>query len=166
MESFSSLMEFAVALAGFSGITMVVQARDAVVNDVQTFRNANLIAFALAAAFGSLIPEACAHLGATESQIWIWSSATFGILCGVLLILPVAARQSMSLESRRALSKTIWIGSVGGTVVVAFLQFMNAAGVLGAPGSAPIYLGIVWMISLAALMYARMLFAVNHLPST
>lgn len=55
MDSFSSLMEFAVAIAGFSGIKMAVQARNAVVNEVQSFRNTNLIAFSLSAAFGSVI---------------------------------------------------------------------------------------------------------------
>lgn len=162
MDSFSSLMEFAVAIAGFSGITMAVQARNAVVGELQSFRNTNLIAFSLCAAFGSAIPQAFAHLGATGSQLWSWSSVSFSFLCGVLLILPFSARSSMSTESRGQLSKTIWLVSVGGTFFVLFSQIVNAAGTFWEPGPASLYLGIVWLIFLAALMYARMLVGLRH----
>jgi len=165
MDSFSSLMEFAVAIAGFSGITMAVQARNAVVNELQTFRNTNLISFSLFAAFGSAIPQACAHLGATGPQLWSWSSTVFSLVSGVLLIIPFAARSSLSPETRGQLSKTIWFPAVGGTFVVPTTQLLNVAGAFGEPGPAPLYLGIVWFIFLAALMYARMLIGLRHSSS-
>jgi len=162
MASFSSLMEFAVAIAGFSGITMAVQARNAVVHEVQSFRNTMLIAFALSAAFSSAIPTACAHLGATGSQIWFWSSVSFALVCGALVVAPFAVRSSLSSESRRQLSRMIWIVSVVGTLLVLISQLVNAAGILGEAGSAPLYLGILWLILMAALMYARMLIGLRH----
>ena len=165
MDSFSSLMEFAVAIAGFSGITMAVQARNSLVSELQSFRNTMLIAFSLLAAFASAIPQACAHLGATGSQIWSWSSACFLIVCVAMMILPFFARNSMSPESRSQLSRTIWFVSVGGMFLVAISQIVNAAGVAGTPGPAPLYLGVVWMIALAALMYARMLVGLRHSPA-
>ena len=162
MDSFSSLMEFAVAIAGFSGITMAVQARNAVVNELQAFRNTNLISFSLFAAFGSAIPQACAHLGATGSQLWSWSSTSFSFVCGALLIIPFALRSSLSPETRGQLSKTIWFLSIGGMFVVLISQILNVAGAFREPGPAPVYLGIVWLIFLAALMYARMLIGLRH----
>ena len=162
MDSFSSLMEFAVAIAGFSGITMAVQARTAVVNELQAFRNTMLIAFSLSAAFASAIPQACTHLGATGSEVWSWSSASFSLVCGVLVVFPFLARSSISPESRSQLSKTIWFVSVGGMFFVLISQIVNAAAVVGTPGPAPLYLGILWMIALAALMYARMLVGLRH----
>lgn len=162
MESFTSLMEFAVAIAGFSGITMAVQARNAVVSELQNFRNANLISFALAAAFGSAIPQVCAHLGANDSALWSWSSGLFSILCCVLLFLPFSARGSLSPESRAQLSPTIWVSAIGGTSAVVILQLANAVGMFGQPGPAPIYLGILWLIFLGALMYARLLFDLSR----
>jgi hypothetical protein len=162
MDSFSSLMEFAVAIAGFSGITMAVLARSAVVHEAQAFRNSMLIAFALSAAFSSAMPAGCAHLGATGSQIWSWSSVSFALVCGALIVAPFAVRSSLSSESRSQLSRTIWIVSVGGTLLVLISQVVNAAGILGKAGSAPLYLGILWLILLAALMYARMLIGLRH----
>jgi hypothetical protein len=162
MESFSSLMEFAVAIAGFSGITMAVQARSVAINEAQSFRNANLIAFSLCAAFASTIPQACVHLGATGSQVWSWSSLAFSILCSLLLTLPFALRNWMSPESRSQLSRIIWVASIGGTSLVLLSQVANALGLFGDPGSAAPYLGIVWLIFLAALMYARMLFGLRN----
>ena len=136
MDSFSSLMEFAVALAGFSGITMALQTRNAVVHEAQTFRNTMLIAFALSAAFSSAIPWACAHLGATGSQIWFWSSVLFTPVCGALVAAPFSVRSSLSSESRSQLSRTIWIVSLGGMFLVVISQLVNAAGILGEPGPA------------------------------
>lgn len=164
MDSFSSLMEFAVAIAGFSGITMAVQARSSVVSELRSFRNTMLIANSLAAAFASAIPQACAHLGATGSQVWSTSSACFSIVCVAMIVLPFSARNSMSPESRSQLSRTICFVSVGGKFLLAIAQFVNATGVVGTPGPAPLYLGVVWMIALAALMYARMLIALRHPP--
>ena len=64
----------------------------------------------------------------------------------------------MSAEGRRDLSRTIWVFTVGGVFVVVVVQLMSAAVFLGEPGSAPIYLGILYLISVAALMYSRMVF--------
>ena len=165
MDSFSSLMEFAVAIAGFSGITMAVQARNAVVNELQSFRNTMLIAFSLSAAFASAIPQACAHLGATGSQIWFWSSASFSLVCVAMIIAPFLAQSSISPESRSQLSRTIWFVSLGGMFFVLLAQIVNAAAIFGVPGPAPLYLGILWMIALAALMYARMLVGLRDAPA-
>lgn len=165
MDSFSSLMEFAVAIAGFSGITMAIQARNAALSELQSFRNAMLLAFSLFAAFASAIPQACAHLGATGSQVWSWSSACFSVVCGAMMVLPFVARNAMSPENRSQLSKTIWFVSIGGMFLLLISQILNAGAVVGTPGPAPLYFGVVWMIALAALMYARMLVGLRHSPA-
>lgn len=70
----------------------------------------------------------------------------------------------MSVESRGQLSTTIWLASVGVTFLVLLSQVVNAVGLHGEPGSAPLYLGLVWLILVASLMYARMLFGMRHSP--
>lgn len=86
---------------------------------------------------------------------------SFSILCGLLLVLPFALRYAMSPTGRAQLSKTIWLTGISGTFLVLCSQIANAAGLLGQPRSAPLYLGIVWMIFLAALMYARLVISLR-----
>lgn len=56
LESFSNLMKFAVAIAGFSGISIAIQSRDGKIDGIREFRNRNLITWSLCAAFGSTLP--------------------------------------------------------------------------------------------------------------
>jgi hypothetical protein len=165
VESFSSLMEFAVAIAGFSGITMAIQARSAETDEAHSFRNTNLIAWSLCAAFSCAIPQGCVHFGATGSQLWAWSSAAIALPHSLLLFLPFYLRSLMTLEGRAQLSRFIWIVGTGGNFLALSSQIANATGLFGDPSPAPLYLGIVWMIFMAALMYARMLIGLRQAPA-
>ena len=158
MDSFFSLMEFAVAIAGFSGVAIALQARGAVMNELQLFRNKNLITFSLAAAFASAMPEACVKLGASGPDVWSWSSRIFAVFCCGLIASPFRARSVMSDEGAQKLARSIWVMTVGGVFVVLVAQIANTLSVFGEPIAAPIYLGILYLIFLATVMYSRMLF--------
>jgi hypothetical protein len=155
-------MEFAVAIAGFSGITMAIQFRSGTIDEIASFRNKNLIAFSLSAAFGSTFPRAIAHLGADGSEIWAWSSTLFSIVCGLLVFLAYAGRGKMPVEDRSRLSRATWRFVIGGTTVAFAFQLANAAAYLGQPGPAPLYIGIIWLIIVAATMYYRLLFDMSR----
>ena len=163
MDSFTSLMEFAVAIAGFSGITMAVQARSADHSEIQVFRNAMLILFSLSAAFTAAIPQVFAHFGASGPEIWTRSSLAYAPICFATLLAPFFARRSIAPENRGQLSPIIWVLTIGGVAVIFVAQIANAFGLLGTPGPAPIYSGILWMIALSALMYARMVLRARSL---
>jgi hypothetical protein len=155
-------MEFAVAIAGFSGITMAIQSRERAQNELITFRNKNLITFSLSAAFASALPQVTSHLGAAGTGIWVWSSSFLSLLCAFCVAFPYAARRTLPVEQRIQLSRVVWYGAIGGTTFVLLFQWVNALGYLGEPAVAPLYIGILWMILVAAVMYFRMLFSSSH----
>ena len=109
LESFSILTELAAAIAGFSGITIAIQARAGNPDAIAVFRNKNLISWSLGAAFGSTLPQAVFHVGARGPQIWIWSSFLYSLILSTVIVGPFIARHSLTLEERSRLSPLIWI---------------------------------------------------------
>ena len=162
MESFSTLTEFAIAIAGFSGIAIAIRARGGTFDSLDQFRHKNLISFSLSAAFGSTFPQMVSHLGAHDSSVWIWSSLLFVGNCAFMLALPFWSLVALSNDERRQLSPLMWTLSVGGTSLTAILLCVNALGYLGEPSPAPLYVGILWQILMAAIQFSRMLFVESH----
>jgi hypothetical protein len=151
-------MEFAVAIAGFSGITIAIQSRDAGADAIREFRNRNLITWALCGAFGSTLPQGVVHLGADGAQIWAWSSFIYALFLALVLYVPFVGRSKLTLEERSRLSGAIWLLGIGGTGLVALVLLANASGWFGEPNSAPLYWGVLWMILFAAMQFYRNLF--------
>jgi hypothetical protein len=79
LDSFATLTEFSVAIAGFSGIAIAIGARGRSISSLTQFRNRNLLTFSIGAAFGSVLPPLArtalspAERKATSWLIWIVS---------------------------------------------------------------------------------------------
>ncbi len=107
LEPFSNLMEFAVAIAGFSGISIAIQSRDAEPNAIREFRNRNLIARSLCAAFGATLPEGVVYLGAEGPQVWSWTSYLFALFLMIALSVAYSGRSKLTPDDRARLSPVI-----------------------------------------------------------
>jgi Na+/melibiose symporter-like transporter len=151
-------MEFSVAIAGFSGISIAIQSRDAKADAIREFRNKNLIMWSLCAAFGSTLPEGVVYLGAEGPQVWSWSSYLYALFLFSVLSVPYASRSRLTPDERARLSSLIWVLGVGGTALVAVAQVVNGLGWLHSPSAAPLYWGVLWMILFAAMQFYRNLF--------
>lgn len=158
MEPFSNPLGFAVAIAGFSGISIAIQSRDAKVDSIREFRNKNLIMWSLCAAFGSSLPEGVVYLGAEGSQVWSWSSYLYALFLVAVLYVPYSGRSKLAPSDRAQLSPAIWVLGVGGTALVALAQVVNGLGWFHHPSAAPLYWGVLWMILFGAMQFYRNLF--------
>jgi len=151
-------MEFAVAIAGFSGISIAIQSRDAKADAIREFRNRNLITWSLCAAFGSTLPEGVVYLGAEGAEVWSWSSFLYALFLVLVLSVPYAGRSKLTPEERARLSPLVWVLGVGGTTLVALAQVVNGLGWFHSPSAAPLYWGVLWMIAFGAMQFYRNLF--------
>ncbi len=158
LEPFSNLMEFAVAIAGFSGISIAIQSRDAKADAIRDSRNRNLIIWSLCAAFGSTLPEGVVYLGAEGSQVWSWSSYLYALVLVFAFSVPYSGRSKLKPGERARLSPVIWVIGVGGTALVVVAQVVNGLGWFHSPSAAPLYWGILWLIFFGATQFYRNLF--------
>jgi len=162
VDSFSTLTEFAIAIAGFSGIAIALRGRTEEFTSLARFRHRNLILFSLSPAFGSTYPQTALHFGAQGSDVWLWSSLFFAANCSyclLVLAVPIFSNETLSPEDRVQLSRLMWILSIGGAIVTLVALLANALGILGEPGPGPLWVGLLWQIFIAALQFARLLFA-------
>jgi hypothetical protein len=156
LDSFATLTEFSVAIAGFSGIAIAIGARDGAVSSLTQFRNLNLLNFSIGAAFGSVLPPLMSHLGQTGESIWTYSSGLFAAIAFYLVIAPFVGRAALSPSERKMTSWPIWIVSVGGTAIAGVAQILNVFGFFGHPGPGPLYAGIVWTLLMATIQFYRL----------
>ena len=159
MDSFATLTEFSVALAGFSGIAIAIAARDGSVSSLTQFRNQNLLTFSIGAAFGSVLPPLMSHLGLSDASIWACSSGLFAMITFLLVTQPFIARTGLSPSERKMTSWPIWIVSIVGTSIAGIAQILNIVGLFGDPGPGPLYAGIVWTLLMATIQFYRLLSA-------
>ena len=159
MESFAVLTELAIAIAGFSGITIAIHGRARVTDPVTVFRNKNLITWSLGAAFGSLLPDAVSKFGAVGPEVWAWSGLLYCPFVLYLIVSPFVARASLSKADRARLSRAIWFFGIAGGTLLTVALIANAVGWVGEPSPAPIYVGVLWTILLAAIQFFRLLFS-------
>ena len=157
MDSFATLTEFAVAIAGFSGIAIAIQNRGTSFDGLVAFRNQNLLLHALGAAFGSICPHAVTHLGVTGHSVWFWSSLLLGGICCATHWNFGASRRSLSEEEDSRLSQTMMRIAGGGNALVILAQLGNSLGAFGPSSSAAVYLGIVWLLMLASIQFLFLL---------
>jgi hypothetical protein len=156
-ESFSSITEFGVAIAGFSGVAVALTHRDGGMSPIDRFRTLNLLVSALGATFASTFPLAAASFGATGSVIWAASSAGFAALLLVNSFLPFVLAASLSPEDRAALSSVIWMLAGGGSAVMVIWQATNAYAVFGPASPGPFVAGLLWQLFTATLLFVRLL---------
>lgn len=157
MDSFATLTEFSVAIAGFSGIAIAIGARDGRVSSLTQFRNRNLLSFSIGAAFGSVLPPLMSHLGLSDTSTWRYSSGLFALITVLLVTQPFIARAGLSLSERKATSWLIWIVSIVGTSIAGIAQLLNVVGFFGDPGPGPLYAAIVWTLLMATIQFYRLL---------
>lgn len=159
LDGFETLTEFAVAIAGFSGLAIAIRGRDEAFGPLARFRQQNLILYGLVGAFGSTLPRATSLLGATDDDVWRISSLLFATICLLMVLVPFSARRHLTADQRAQLSRLIWVLAIGGSLVTVVALVANATGAFGRPGPGPLYLAVLWQIAMAALQFYRLLFA-------
>lgn len=153
-----TVAEVGIAVAGFSGVVAFLGERargDWRVVDL--FRFNNLLSSSIAASLLSFAPILIFRLGASESNAWRCSS---GLIAAYMLIelvrygrglrrLPEREKVEISPPGRALILAII--------VAVLVLQLTAAAGVTYVGESAPVLVGLVWLLAFSAFQFVRLL---------
>lgn len=148
--------EVAVAFAGFASVVTVFRRREHTGWDPQdVLRFELMITASLATVFFALLPFAIRFFGASEPEVWSVSSGLLGLCLAVTS--GVVTRRTFSLTTDQRLNPYIsWSFLAGGLVTLA-IQVLNAAGVVFARELGPYFLGLLYLLVLAGVSFARML---------
>ena len=148
--------EDGVAFAGFASVVTVFRRREAgdrAAGDAVRFRL--MIAASLSVVLFALLPFAFAFFGLGEEEVWAASSAVLAVY--VVLFLGRSVPQSVRLASAGALSPGVAWPFLAGGVLTLVLQVLNVAGVGLHREIGPYFLGLLFLLALSGVSFARLL---------
>lgn len=153
-EVLLTIAEFALALAGFSAVVLVLAQRGGEIDEVASYLVRFMILNSVTAGFMALLPFLVAALGASGSAIWRISSGTY--VAGLFPMLPLATRQARDVSSRiqSPYHKTFWSVSLVAHVV----QLANLVGYPYPPSYGGFLLGIDLLLALAGAQFVVVVF--------
>lgn len=148
--------EVAVAFAGFASVVTVFRRReDGSWSPPDTIRFQLMITASLSTVFFALLPFALHFFGMEERGVWSACSAMLALYLGAFMGL--IARQTFQLSFRRALNPlVVWPFSIAGVVITGLLAF-NAAGIALDRGLGPYFAGLLSLLVLSGVSFARLL---------
>ncbi len=156
-DSFGTIMEFSVALAGFSAVAIALSHEPGALAPLDRFRALNLLSCALGAAFGASFVLIGDAFGASGPALWRATSAGLLLIVIVCTAIPLLLARQMSPADRRQLSRVLWVLSIGGNLILSGVQLSNLAGLFGPASPGPIMASLVWLLFFSALLFVRML---------
>ena len=151
MDAFStsSITEFAIVLAGFSGLVIVIGSKEGRSSSLTKHRTLCMLSFSFAAAFGSLLPALA--LSFEIPNIWTFSS--YGLICILLvavIVVYLSARLLLNEEERKKLA---WYMYILIYWVNAFLVFLLAL----MPTAGHFFIALVWQLIVSAILFTRLI---------
>ena len=106
MDGFSNLMEFSMALAGFTSVVVVFVHKDQNWNEFDKFRVVNALSASLGAGFLSAVPTGLYYLGLEETTIWkVHMSVVCFYIIALLIAVAIRRKVNLSDEERAQLPK-------------------------------------------------------------
>ncbi len=152
----NAITEFAIVVAGFSGLIVAVVQRDGEIRALDKYRTVTMLMYAFSAAFGSLFPILVESFGISGSQLWWFSGFGFLLLLIVSTLATGLLTLMLSAEERRQLRKWMWALVIGGnSILIAWLAYSLAAAqqwVIGA-----FFSGLIWQLLLSSILFTRLM---------
>jgi hypothetical protein len=157
-DSLLTLAEFSIALAGFTGVVVVFGNRAGGWLPIDRYRMAIILWLSIGPAFLSLLPIGFEMLGLQGPVLWrVCSLLLAGYLVGATVAIQLEFRR-LDIESRSLQSNVMFAINRAVLTVVIVGQFLNAAGIWLTPGPGALFLGLVFVLFVAAYVFARMVF--------
>ena len=154
-SSTGSITEFAIVVAGFTGLVLAIGAREGSPNPVVKLRTVTMLFYAFTAAFGSLLPTLGQSLGADP-----WRFAAFWLiffLLGNMVATFIATRVLLSVEDRQQLAGWMWALVLGGNSVFAILLVSALVASFPVTETGAFFASLIWQLILSTILFTRII---------
>ena len=145
----SNITEFAIVLAGFSGLVIAIGSKEGKNSPLTKHRTLCMLSFSFAAAFGSLLPTLA--LSFEIPNIWAFSSyGLIFILLAAVIIVYLSTRLILNEEERKKLAWYMYILIYWVNVfLILLLALMPTAG--------HFFIALVWQLIVSAILFTRLI---------
>jgi len=155
-DAFSTITEFAVALAGFSGIVVAIAHRGDTFPPIDRYRTLTLLAYSLSAAFGSLLPMAVESLGVRGDDVWRIAGGVLAIILAASVLVSFWGTRRLDEADRAGLSVAVGTLTAGGNGLLIVWLVANSL-TLASPS--PLVFALMWQLGLSSLQFVRLVLA-------
>jgi hypothetical protein len=155
-DAFSTITEFAVALAGFSGIVVAIAHRGDTFAPVDRYRTLTLLVYSLGAAFGSLLPLAVESFGVSGDDVWRISGILLAVILGAAIFGSFWGTRKLGEEDRVHLSAIVGTLTAGGNGFFIVWLLVNS---LTIASPSPLIVALLWQLGLSSLQFVRLVLA-------
>lgn len=157
-EVLTLIAEIGIALAGFTGVVIVVGRPPGPLTALESFRLSQLLSLSLGAVVLALLPLGLYHLGIDPPKLWQASSAAMATLGVGLLLGHFASTRRFLREApeifNRVLLTTLVLAHVGNIG----LQMGHALGGIKPAGPGVFLIGLYFFLIHSGLIFVRVLF--------
>ena len=157
-EALSTIAEVGLGLAGFTGILVALGRSRAAFSRPEVLRLLLLLVSSLGAVFLALFPFALYESGVGDSACWRLSSVILAAFTSISLAYLGYQIQRYRGEFGELFSSTVFAIVATGSLAIFVLQLSNAVGLGAPPRSGPYVFGLLWLLFIASLQFARILF--------
>ncbi len=158
MESLTTVAEIGTALAGFSGLVVVLRKNAGPLNEIEKYRMSVLLATALGAMFLALLPAALQQLGLANDILWRTSSAFLTAFSFAFILSWVLSSRRFFYVVREIISVPAFSLMAAGHLINVGLQLSVTLGLWGDRSPGVYLLGLIWLLAHASQQFVRMLF--------
>ncbi len=154
-SSTGSITEFAIVVAGFTGLVLAIGAREDSTYPLVKFRTVTMLFFAFTAAFGSLLPTLGQSFGMQP-----WSFAAFWLiflLVGNMAATVVAAQVLLSIDERKQLAAWMWALVMGGNSTFSTLLICSLIFSISITETGAYFASLVWQLILSTILFIRII---------
>lgn len=159
MNGFSDLIEFSIALAGFTSIVVVFAHKDEKWKPFDKFRITNALMGSLGAAFMAAIPNGLAYLQLTEQQIWKTEGFVIALYLLVFLFSVLRRRATeLSDNDRQQIPHKIINMIIFINFTFSAILFTSLLGLHSLEIKALCYFGIIFLLLSSVFAFIRIIF--------
>ena len=158
-SSVSGITEFAIVVAGFTGLVLALGSRDSAPSQLVKFRTVTMLFYAFTAAFGSLLPLLWQSLGV--DAIWRFSGLVLVALLGANMVATsVSSRLLLTAEERQKLATWMWLLVMIGNALFALILICSIFGVVGLAVEGAFIGALIWQLILSSILFTRLILQV------
>ena len=158
MESLTTIAEIGIALAGFSGLVVVLRKKSGALNEIEKYRMSVLLTTAFGAMFLALLPAALQQLGLADDILWRTSSAFLTTFSFAFVLGWVLSSRRFFQVAREIFSVPAFSLMAVGHLINVGLQLSVTLGFWGDGSPGVFLLGLIWLLAHASQQFVRMLF--------
>ena len=145
----SNITEFAIVLAGFSGLVIAIGSKEGRSNPLVKQRTIVMLLLSFSAGFGSLLPTLA--LALEVDDIWKFSSyALFCLLIGTIVGVYLTTRLLLNKEQRQQLRAYMYVLIFGVNTALVIL-------LISIPVASTFLIALVWQLILSAILFTRLI---------